>query len=65
MKNVDQPLLSAKLNKSRTVTREKWRDMKDVLKFIPPVKHDYYGYQIEITSPYIQLMKRTYNYFIL
>ncbi|GBM94693.1 hypothetical protein AVEN_274913-1 [Araneus ventricosus] len=26
----------------RTVTREKRTDMIDLLKFIPPIKHDYY-----------------------
>ncbi|CAH1106789.1 unnamed protein product [Psylliodes chrysocephalus] len=39
LKNIDQPLLYPK---GRTVTKEKWRDMMDLLKFIPPVKHDYY-----------------------
>lgn len=39
LKNIDQPLLYPK---GRTVTGEKWRDMMDLLKFIPPVKHDYY-----------------------
>lgn len=39
LKNVDQPLLYPK---GRSVTREKRRDMMDLLKFIPPVKHDYF-----------------------
>lgn len=39
MKNVDQPLLYPK---GRTVTREKRRDMMDLLKFIPPVNHNYF-----------------------
>lgn len=40
LKTIDQPLLYPK---GRTVTKEKWRDMMDLLKFIPPVKHDYYN----------------------
>lgn len=39
LKNVDQPLLYPT---GRTVTREKRKDMMDLLKFIPPIKHDYY-----------------------
>nr|XP_033325321.1 uncharacterized protein LOC117219890 [Megalopta genalis] len=39
LKNIYQPLLYPK---GRTVTREKWRDMMDLLKYIPPVEHDYY-----------------------
>lgn len=39
MKNVDQLLLYPK---GRTVTREKRRDMMDLLKFIPPVTHNYF-----------------------
>lgn len=38
-KNVDQPLLYPK---GRTMIRVKRRDMMDRLKFILPVKHDYY-----------------------
>jgi len=39
LKNVDQSLLYPK---GRSVTREKRRDMMDLLKFIPSVKHDYF-----------------------
>ncbi|GBO36049.1 hypothetical protein AVEN_242381-1 [Araneus ventricosus] len=39
LKNVDHPLLYPI---GRTVTREKRKDMMDLLKFIPPIKHDYY-----------------------
>ena len=40
LKNIDQPLL---FPKGRTVTKKNWRDMMDLLKFIPSVKHDYYN----------------------
>ncbi|GBM50785.1 hypothetical protein AVEN_137107-1 [Araneus ventricosus] len=39
LKTVDQPLLYPT---DRTVTREKRKDMMDLLKFISPIKHDYY-----------------------
>lgn len=39
LKNIDQPLLYPI---GRTVTREKRKDMMDLLKFIPPIKHNYY-----------------------
>ncbi|GBO13109.1 hypothetical protein AVEN_233885-1 [Araneus ventricosus] len=39
LKNVAQPLLYPT---GRTVTREKRKDMMNLLKFIPPIKHDYY-----------------------
>ena len=39
LKNIDQPLLYPK---GRTVTKEKWRNMMELLKFIFPVKHNYF-----------------------
>lgn len=39
LKNIDQLLLHSI---GRTVTREKRKNMMDLLKFIPPVKHNYY-----------------------
>ncbi|GBM02644.1 hypothetical protein AVEN_258947-1 [Araneus ventricosus] len=39
LKNVHRPLLYPI---GRTVRREKRKDMTDLLKFIPPTKHDYY-----------------------
>ncbi|GBN40624.1 hypothetical protein AVEN_47913-1 [Araneus ventricosus] len=39
LKNVEQPLFYPT---GRTVTKEKREDMTDLLKVIPPIKHDYY-----------------------
>ncbi|GBL76679.1 hypothetical protein AVEN_53377-1 [Araneus ventricosus] len=39
LKNVYQPILYPI---GRTVTKEKRKDMMDLLKFLPPIKHDYH-----------------------
>lgn len=39
LKNMDQPL---SYPKSKTATKEKWRDIMDLLKFISPVIHDFH-----------------------
>lgn len=39
LKNVDQPLLYPN---GRTISKEKLKDMKDLLKYIPPIKHEYF-----------------------